>query len=71
MQVSVSRSNGSVVLAVATTDAASTPRPLATRTAPSLGLRLLEDLVADSQGRLEVRSGAGRGTVLTVEVAAR
>ncbi len=71
VQVSVSRSNGSVVLAVRDDGRGFDPAAARDADAPSLGLRLLEDLVGDSQGRLEVRSGAGRGTVLTVEVAAR
>jgi two-component system NarL family sensor kinase len=68
--VSVSRSNGSVVLAVRDDGRGFDPaaRP---DDNPSLGLRLLEDLVEEHQGRLEVRSDAGRGTLVTVELAAR
>jgi two-component system NarL family sensor kinase len=70
VQVSVSRSNGSVVLAVRDDGRGFDPAAARDADAPSLGLRLLEDLVGHSQGQLEVRSGAGRGTVLTVKVAA-
>ena len=43
----------------------------ARRRQPSLGLRLLEDLVEERRGRLEVHSGSGHGTRVTVELAAR
>jgi signal transduction histidine kinase len=68
--VSVSRSNGSVVLAVRDDGRGFDPAARADDN-PSLGLRLLEDLVEEHQGRLEVRSDAGRGTLVTVELAAR
>jgi signal transduction histidine kinase len=47
--------------------------PAAARAADgsSLGLRLLEDLVEEHHGRIEVHSGAGRGTLVTMELAAR
>jgi two-component system NarL family sensor kinase len=68
--VSVSRSNGSVVLAVRDDGRGFDP---AARTADSqsLGLRLLEDLLEEHKGRLEIHSGAGRGTLVTVRLAAR
>ena len=68
--VSVSRSNGSVVLAVRDDGRGFDP---AARTAESrsLGLRLLEDLLDEHQGHLEIQSGAGRGTLVRVELAAR
>jgi two-component system, NarL family, sensor kinase len=68
--VSVSRSNGSVVLAVSDDGRGFDPAARAADS-PSLGLRMLEDLVEEHQGRLEVHSDAGRGTVVTVELAAR
>ena len=68
--MSVSRSNGSVVLAVSDDGRGFDPAARAADS-PSLGLRLLEDLVEEHQGRLEVHSDAGRGTLVTVELAAR
>jgi two-component system NarL family sensor kinase len=68
--VSVSRSNGSVVLAVRDDGRGFDPAARAADS-PSLGLRLLEDLVEEHNGRLEVHSGSGRGTLVTVELAAR
>jgi signal transduction histidine kinase len=37
----------------------------------SLGLQLLDDLVQEHRGKLEVRSQSGRGTVVTLELEAR
>jgi two-component system, NarL family, sensor kinase len=68
--VSVRRSNGSVVLAVRDDGRGFDPGARDADGA-SLGLRLLEDLVEEHQGRLEVHSGAGRGTLVTVELADR
>jgi len=68
--VSVRRSNGSVVLAVSDDGRGFDPGAR-DGDGPTLGLRLLEDLVEEQQGRLEVHSDAGRGTVVTVELAAR
>ena len=68
--VSVSRSNGSVVLAVRDDGRGFDPAASAADS-PSLGLRLLEDLVEEHQGHLEVHSDLGRGTLVTVELAAR
>ncbi len=68
--VSVSRSNGSVVLAVRDDGRGFDPAARAADS-PSLGLRLLEDLVEEHHGRLEVHSGSGHGTLVTVELAAR
>ena len=69
--VSVRRSNGSVVLAVRDDGRGFDPAAADAADGSSLGLRLLEDLVAERQGRLEVHSGAGRGTLVTMELAAR
>jgi two-component system, NarL family, sensor kinase len=69
--VSVSRSNGSVVLAVTDDGRGFDPSAADAGNGASLGLRLLEDLVQERDGRLEVRSGDGRGTTVTMELAAR
>lgn len=71
VEVSVSRSNGSVVLAVRDDGRGFDPAAAGGADSSSLGLRLLEDLVDERHGRLEVRSGAGRGTIVTMELAAR
>ena len=68
--VSVSRSNGSVVLAVRDDGQGFDPAAAGAADGSSLGLRLLEDLVEERHGRLEVQSGDGRGTLVTVELAA-
>jgi two-component system, NarL family, sensor kinase len=69
--VSVRRSTGSVVPAVSDDGRGFDPAVAGAADGSSLGLRLLEDLVAERQGRLEVHSGAGRGTLVTMELAAR
>jgi signal transduction histidine kinase len=69
VQVSVGRSDGSVVLTVR--DDGRGFDPGAGAEDAGLGLQLLEDLVAERHGRLRVASAAGRGTVLTMELAAR
>ena len=66
--VTVSRSNGSVVLAVRDDGRGFEPVAQAAADGSSMGLRLLEDLVEERNGRLEIDSGAGRGTVLTVKL---
>jgi two-component system NarL family sensor kinase len=71
VEVSVRRSNGSVVLAVRDDGRGFDPSAAGPDDGSSLGLRLLEDLVTERQGRLEVDSGAGRGTVVTMELADR
>ena len=60
--VSVSRSNGSVVLAVRDDGRGFDPAAARAADSSSLGLRLLEDLVEERQGRLESTpaSAAGR-----------
>ena len=68
--VRVSRSNGSVVLAVRDDGRGFDPAARADES-QSLGLRLLEDLLEEHQGRLEIESGDGRGTLVRVELAAR
>jgi signal transduction histidine kinase len=68
VEVSVRRSNGSVVLAVRDDGRGFDPDAARAADGSSLGLRLLEDLVDERHGRLEVESGAGRGTVLTMEL---
>ena len=67
--VSVSRSNGSVVLAVRDDGRGFDPAARAAES-QSLGLRLLEDLLDEHQGLLEIHSGVGRGTLVRVELAA-
>jgi len=67
--VTVHRSNGSVVLAVRDDGRGFDPAALRAADGASLGLRLLEDLVAERDGKLEVRSDAGRGTLVTLELA--
>jgi len=69
--VSVRRSNGSVVLAVRDDGRGFDPAAAGAADGSSMGLRLLEDLVAEREGRLHVHSGAGRGTLVTMELAAR
>ena len=69
--VSVRRSNGCVVLSVRDDGRGFDPAAAGAADGSSLGLRLLEDLVEERQGRLEVHSGAGRGTLGTMELAAR
>jgi signal transduction histidine kinase len=69
--VSVSRANGSVVLAVTDDGRGFDPSAADGDNGASLGLRLLEDLVHERDGRLEVRSDAGRGTTVRMELAAR
>ena len=69
--VSVRRSNDCVVLSVRDDGRGFDPAAAGAADGSSLGLRLLEDLVEERQGRLEVHSGAGRGTLVTMEVAAR
>ena len=69
--VSVTRSNGSVVLAVRDDGHGFDPATAGATAGSSLGLRLLEDLVEERQGRLEVHSDAGRGTLVTMELAAQ
>jgi two-component system NarL family sensor kinase len=71
VEVSVRRSNGSVVLAVRDDGRGFDPAAAGATDGSSLGLRLLEDLVEERQGRLAVRSGAGGGTLVTMELAAR
>jgi len=68
--VSVTRSNGSVVLAVRDDGHGFDPAA-DVADGSSMGLRLLEDLVEERHGRLEVRSGAGRGTLVTMELDTR
>jgi two-component system, NarL family, sensor kinase len=68
VEVTVRRSNGSVVLAVRDDGRGFDPDAARAADGSSLGLRLLEDLVDERHGRLEVESGAGRGTVLTMEL---
>jgi signal transduction histidine kinase len=68
VMVTVSRSNGSVVLAVRDDGRGFEPVAEADADGSSMGLRLLEDLVEERNGRLEIDSGAGRGTVLTMEL---
>jgi two-component system NarL family sensor kinase len=68
--VSVGRSNGSVVLTVRDDGRGFDPSA-AGPDGSSLGLRLLEDLVEERHGRLEVESASGRGTLVTMELAAR
>jgi two-component system, NarL family, sensor kinase len=70
VEVSVRRSNGSVVLAVCDDGRGFDPGAV-TADGSSLGLRLLEGLVEEHRGRLEVHSDAGRGTLVTVELADR
>jgi two-component system, NarL family, sensor kinase len=69
--VSVSRSNGSVVLAVRDDGRGFDPGAAGVADASSLGLRLLEDLVDERHGRLEARSGPDRGTIVTMELTTR
>ena len=66
--VTVSRSNGSVVLAVRDDGRGFEPVAEADADGSSMGLCLLEDLVEERNGRLEIDSGPGRGTVLTMEL---
>jgi two-component system, NarL family, sensor kinase len=70
VEVSVRRSNGSVVLAVCDDGRGFDPGAV-TADGSSLGLHLLEGLVEEHRGRLEVHSDAGRGTLVTVELADR
>ena len=55
VEVGVSRSNGSVVLAVRDDGRGFDPAAAGGDAGPSLGLRLLEDLVEERRGRLEVQ----------------
>jgi signal transduction histidine kinase len=66
--VRVSRSKGSVVLTVRDDGRGFDPDNVDGD--GRLGLRLLEDLTEERRGRLEVSSGAGRGTLVTVELEA-
>jgi two-component system NarL family sensor kinase len=68
--VTVSRSDGSVVLAVRDDGRGFEPVAEAAADGSSMGLRLLEDLVEERNGRLEIDTGAGRGTVVTMELGA-
>jgi len=71
VMVSVHRSNGSVVLAVRDDGRGFDPAAAGGAERSSLGLRLLEDLVEERHGKLEVHSSAGRGTLLTMELGTR
>ena len=66
--VSVSRSNGSVVLEVQDDGRGFDPGRAGGADDSSLGLRLLEDLVEERRGRLEVHSARDRGTLVTMEL---
>jgi two-component system NarL family sensor kinase len=71
VQVTVRRANGSVVMAVSDDGRGFDPTAAREPGGPTLGLQLLEDLVEERQGRLEVHSRSGGGTVISVELAAR
>jgi signal transduction histidine kinase len=68
--VSVSRSNGSVVLAVQDDGRGFDPDRAGDSDDSGLGLRLLEDLVEERRGRLTVDSERDRGTLVTMELTA-
>ena len=68
--VSLSRANGSVVLAVRDDGRGFDPAAAHAADRPSLGLRLLEDFVEERHGRLEIDSAVGRGTLVTLELSA-
>ena len=66
--VTLSSANGSVVLAVRDDGRGFDPAAARAVDGPSLGLRLLEDLVDERHGRLKIDSAVGRGTMLTLEL---
>jgi two-component system, NarL family, sensor kinase len=68
--VTLSRRNGSVVLAVRDDGRGFDPAAARAADGPSLGLRLLEDLVEERHGRLEIDSAVGRGTMVILELSA-
>jgi signal transduction histidine kinase len=70
VQISVARSDGSVVLTVRDDGRGFDPTAADGADDSSLGLHLLEDLVQERNGRLRVESAAAQGTVVTMELAA-
>jgi two-component system, NarL family, sensor kinase len=71
VELTVRRSNGLVVMTVSDDGRGFEPAAEADPGGRSLGLQLLDDLVREHRGRLEVRSQSGRGTVVTLELDAR
>jgi two-component system, NarL family, sensor kinase len=71
VELTVRRSNGSVVMTVSDDGRGFEPAAAPEPGSRSLGLHLLDDLVQERRGRLEVRSQRGGGTVVTLELDAR
>jgi two-component system NarL family sensor kinase len=67
-RVEAARANGQARLAVTDDGRGFNPDDRPGQEAGHFGLGMLADLAADAGGRLEVRSRAGEGTTLTVEL---
>jgi two-component system NarL family sensor kinase len=71
VELTVRRANGRVVMTVSDDGRGFEPAAAPAPDDRSLGLQLLDDLVQEHRGTLEVRSESGRGTVVTLELDAR
>jgi two-component system, NarL family, sensor kinase len=71
VELTVKRSNGRVVMTVSDDGRGFEPAGEPDADGRSLGLQLLDDLVEEHRGKLEVRSQSGCGTVVTLELDAR